>query len=146
MGGDNGAERFCSVQPGRHVSQDAHETHVVLWSRLWRRGEVDVCPMTEPYAHALIRAKGEWIRNDFWRLNCKGLEEGQYVFTIICDGGQRLGGGLICLTCFRRLLVLCLHAEFTVFVVVAVFTIGGFPFLRPLCDGASENIQGIARV
>ena len=46
MGGDDGAERFCGLYPGRHVSQDHRKTHVVLWSRLGRRGEVGVCPWT----------------------------------------------------------------------------------------------------
>ena len=58
LGGDNGAERFCSVQPGRYVGQDACETHVVLWRRLGRHGEVYVCPALEPDARAIVRAKG----------------------------------------------------------------------------------------
>ena len=66
LGGDDGADRFLSVQPGRHVSQDARETHVVLWSRLGRRGEVDIYTTTEPDARALVRAKGN-ARNDDWR-------------------------------------------------------------------------------
>ena len=55
LGKDDGAERFCGVQPGRHVGHDAHETHVVLWNLIGRRGEVDICPMTEPDAHACPR-------------------------------------------------------------------------------------------
>ena len=46
LGGNDGAERFCGVQPSCYVSQDARETHVVLWRWLGRRGEVDVCLMT----------------------------------------------------------------------------------------------------
>ena len=68
IGGDDGVERFCSVQPGPHVGQDAHETRVVLWSWLERRGEVDVCPTMEPDVRALVCAKEECICNDLWRL------------------------------------------------------------------------------
>ena len=57
LGGDDGAKRFHGVQPGRHVGQDARETHVVLWSRLGRCGEVDVCPTTEPDARACPRKR-----------------------------------------------------------------------------------------
>ena len=75
LGGDDRADRFRGVQPGCHVGQDACETHVVLWSRLGRRGEVEVCPTTEPDAPALVRAKREWIRDDLWRLDFNDLEE-----------------------------------------------------------------------
>ena len=146
LGGDGGAERFHGVQLGRHVGQDSRETHVVLWSRLGRLGEVDVCPMTELDARAIVRAKGEWIRDDSWRLDCDGLEEGQDVAGIVCDGGQRLGDILICLTWLLRLLVLCLYADFSVFIVVVVFPAGVSLFLCPLCDGASKNIQDLARI
>ena len=146
LGSDDGAEPFRGVQPGRHVGQDSRETHVVLWSRLGWREEVDVCPTTEPDARALVRAKGEWNRDDSWRLGCDGLGEGLDVVAIFCNGGQRLGGGLLCLTCFRCLLVLCLHADFSVFVVSVVFPARGFPFLCPLRDGAIENLQELARV
>ena len=64
LGGDDRADLFRGVQPVRHVGQDARETHVVLWSRLGRRGEVDVCPTKEPDARTLVRAKGEWIRDE----------------------------------------------------------------------------------
>ena len=30
LGGNDGVERFCSLQPGIHVGQDACETHMVL--------------------------------------------------------------------------------------------------------------------
>ena len=80
------------------------------------------------------------------RLDCDGLEEGQDVVGIVCNGGQRLGCGQLRLTCLRRILVLCLNAAFAVFVIVVVFPAGVSPFLRPLCDGASENIQELARV
>ena len=73
LGGDDGAERFRGVQPGCHVDHDACDTHVVLSIRLGRRGEVDVYPMTEPDAQALIRAKGKWSRDDSWRIDCSGL-------------------------------------------------------------------------
>ena len=130
-GGDDGAERFCGVKPGRFVGQDARETHVVLWSQLGRRGEVDVCPTMEPEARALVRTKGERIRNDSWRLDCDGLEKGQEVVAIVCNGDQSLGSGLLFLTCLRHLLVLCLHTAFAVFVVVIVFPAGGFPLPSP---------------
>ena len=42
LGGDDGSKGFRGVQPGRHVGQDACETHVVLWGRLGRRGKVDI--------------------------------------------------------------------------------------------------------
>ena len=74
LGCDDGAGRFCGVQPGRYISQDARETYVVLWSQIGWPGDVDVCPTTEPYVHALVRTKGEWIRDDLWRIDCNGLE------------------------------------------------------------------------
>ena len=95
---------------------------------------------------ALVCAKGEWSRNDLWIFYCNGLEEVQDVVAIFCDGGQRLGGGLLCLTFLCCLLVLYLHVAFAVFVVVVVFLPGGFPFLRPLCDGVSKNLQDLSRV
>ena len=52
LGGDNRADRFCGVQPGSHVGQDACETHMVLWRQLGWRGEVDVYPTKEPDAGA----------------------------------------------------------------------------------------------
>ena len=127
MGCNNGAERFRGVQHGFYVGHDACETYVVLWSRLGRPGEVDVCSTTEPDARALVCAKVEWSCDDPWRLDCDGLEEGQDVIAIICDCGQRLGGGLFLLTCLRRLLLLCLYAAFAVLVVVVVFPAVGSP-------------------
>ena len=114
---------------------------MVLESRIGRCGEVVVYPTMEPDARALVRTKGEWIRDDSWILDCGGLEEGQDVAAIVCDGGQRLGGSLLRLTWFLRLLVLSLYADFDIFVVVFVYPAGVFPVLRPLRDGASENIQ-----
>ena len=105
-----------------------------MWSQLGRREEVDVCLTTEPDARTLVRAKGEWIPNDLWIHDYDYHEEDQDVVTIVCDGGQRLGGVLLCLTCFRCLIVLCLHTDFAVFVVVIVFPSGGFPFFRQLRD------------
>ena len=93
--GDDRAERFYGIHPGFQLGQDTCETHVVLWSRLGRHGEVDVCPTTETDARALVRVKGEWIHNVSWRLDCDGMEEGLDVVSIVCDGGQRLGGGLL---------------------------------------------------
>ena len=74
LSGDDGAERFRGVQLGHHVGQDACETHVVLWSRLGRHGEVSVYPMLEPYARALVHAKREWSRDESWIFDGNGLE------------------------------------------------------------------------
>ena len=82
------------MQVGCHVGPDAHETHVVLWIRIGQRGEVDVCPMLKPDVRALVRTKGEWSQNYLWIFDGNGLEEGQDVVAIVCNGGQRLGGGL----------------------------------------------------
>ena len=146
MGGDDGAERLRGVKPGRHVGQDARETHVVLWIRLGRRGEVDVCPTTEPDAHTLVRTQGEWSQNELWRLDCNGLEEGLDVVEIVCDGGQRLGGGLLRLTWFRRLLVLCLYGDYAILVIVVVCPAGVSLLLLPLRDGSIKNIQELTHV
>ena len=73
MSGDKGAERFCGVQPCRHIGQDARETHVVLWSRLGQHGEVNFCPTTKLDARALVHVKEEWSRNNLWRLDGDGL-------------------------------------------------------------------------
>ena len=89
---------------------------------------------------ALVCAKIEWCHGDSWGLGCDGLEEGQEAVAIVYGGVQRLGSGLICLSFIRRIFVLCLHAAFT-FVIVVVF-----PFLRPLRDGAIENIQELSCV
>ena len=55
----------------------------------------------------LVRTKGEWGREYQRRFDNNGLDEVQDVVAIVCDGGQRLGGGrfgggLLCLTwiCF----------------------------------------------
>ena len=55
LGGDDGAERFRGVQLGRHVSQDARETYVVLWVQIGRSGDVGVCRTLEPDARACPR-------------------------------------------------------------------------------------------
>ena len=52
LGCDDGAGRFCGVQPGRYISQDARETYVVLWSQIGWPGDVDVCPTMELDARA----------------------------------------------------------------------------------------------
>ena len=140
------AERFHGVQPGCHVSQDARETHVVLWIQLGRCGEVGVCLKTELDVRVFVRAKGEWSRDDSWRLACDGLEEDQDVVAIVCDGGQHLGGGLLRLTWFCRLLVLCLDGDYTVFVVFIVCFAGVFPYLCPLRDGASKYRQVSSKI
>ena len=146
MGVNDGTERFRSVEPGLHVGQDGRETHVVLWSRLGRRGEVDVCPTLEPDARTLVRAKGEWSCDDSWRFDDNGLEEGQDVIIIVCNSVQRLGGGLLCLTWVFRLRALGLNGEDAIFVVVLVCLAGVFRFFQPLRDGAGKNIQELARV
>ena len=73
------------------------------------------------------------------------MEEGQDVVAIICDGGQHLGGGLLRLTWFRPLLALCLDGDNDVFVVLVICFPGVFPFLCPLSDGVSKNLQELAR-
>ena len=55
LGGDDGVEHCCGMQPGHHVSQDTCETQVVLWGRLGRLGKVDVCPTLKPDARACPR-------------------------------------------------------------------------------------------
>ena len=145
LGGDNGAERFCGVQLGRHVRQDARKTHVVLWTGLSSMGRF-MSVQQRNQSRVLVRAKGDWSRDNLWILDCNGLEKGQYIIAIVCDGGQCLGGSLLCLTCFRRPLSLFLHAYFAFFVVAVVFPFGGFPFLHPLLDGAIENLQELACV
>ena len=83
LGGDDRSELLCGVQPGRHIFQDAHETHVVLWRRPGRSGEIAIYPTTEPYAGTLVRVEGEWIRDDSWRLDCDVMDEGQDVVAIV---------------------------------------------------------------
>ena len=90
LGSDNGTERFRGVQPGRHIGQGARDTQVVLWVRLGWIGKFDVCSALEPDVFMLVRAKGEWVRNDSRRFYGNGLEKGQDLVTIVCDGGQHL--------------------------------------------------------
>ena len=100
----------------------------------------------ESDVHALVCANGEWIRDESWRLDCNGLEESQDFFAIVCNGGHHIGGGLLRLTWFRQLLILCLHCDEAVFVVVLVCLAGVLPFLFPLRDGVSKNLQKLACV
>ena len=95
---------------------------------------------------ALVRAMREWIRDDSWIFDGNGLGEGQDVVTIVCNGGQRLGSGLIHLNWLFRLHVLGLDGDDAIFVIVFVCLAGGFLFLCPLRDGAGENLQDLARV
>ena len=143
--GDNGAERFRGVQPGCHVGQDARETQVVFWGRIGQRGKVDVYPALEPDACALVHAKGEWGRNDSHIFDGNVLEEGQDVSAIVCNGGQRLVGGRLCLT-WLRFCVLSLNGDDAIIVIGLVFLACGIIFLRPLRDGAGENLEELARV
>ena len=145
LGGDDGVERFRGVQPGRHVGQYSRDTLVVLWGWLGRRGNVDVYPELKPDVYALVRAKGEWNRNDLWIFYGIGLEEGQDVVAIVCNGGQRLGGGLLHIN-WLRFRVLGLNGDDAIVVVGLICLACGFLFLRPLRDGAGENIEDIARV
>ena len=92
---NDGVERFYDVQPGCHFGQYARETQVVLWGRLGWCGEVDVCPTLETDTRSLVRAKEEKIHDDLWIFYGNSLEEGQDVVAIVCDGVQRLGGGLL---------------------------------------------------
>ena len=102
--------------------------------------------MTEKDAHALVCTKGDWSRDDYWRLYCNFLEEGKDVVAIVFDDGQCLSGDLLCLTWFRRLLVLFFDGDNAVFIVVVVCLAGVFSFLRTLRDGARKNLQELARV
>ena len=89
-GNEDGSERFNSVEPGRHVSQYVRETHMVLWVRLGRHGEVGVCPTRR----TLFHGKRKWRRGNSWWLICDDPEEVQDVVAFVCNGGQRLGGDL----------------------------------------------------
>ena len=146
LGGNEGAERFRGVQPVHQVGQDACETHVVLWGRLGQRGEVYVCLTSEPDARTLVRANGEWSRDDSWIFDGNGLEEGQDVIKIVCGGGQRLGGGLLFLKWLHRLCILGLDGDDAIVVVGLVCLACGFLFLHPLHDGAGKNLQELACV
>ena len=150
LGGDDGVERFCGMQLGRHVSQDAHEIQVVLWGRLGRLGKVDVCPALEPDTCALVRAKGEWGCDDSRGFNGNGLEEGQDVVASVCNGGKRrdggrLGSGLIRLT-WLLLRFLGVIGYNDIFIVGSVCLTCGILILFPLRDGAGENLEELARV
>ena len=76
-------QRFGCVQPGRGVCKDVCETHVVLWGRRGRLWQIHVCPSLEPDARALVRAKGEWGREDSRRFDKNGMEESQDVVEIV---------------------------------------------------------------
>ena len=150
LGGDDGEDRFRGVQPGRHVSQDALETQVVLWGRLGRLGKVDVYPTLEQDALALVRAKGEWGHDDSRGFDGNGLEEGQDIVAIVCDGvqrlnGGRLGGGLLCLK-WIRFCFIGVNGDDAIVVIGLVCLACGILFLCPLCDGAGKNLEELARV
>ena len=98
----------------------------------------------------LVRAKGEWGRNDSRRFDGNGLEEGQDIVAIICNGGQRLGdgrlgGGLLRLT-WLRFRFLGVNGVNDIVIVGLICLACGILVLRPLRDGAGENIEEIARV
>ena len=99
---------------------------------------------------ALVRAKGEWGREDPRRFDGNGLEEGQDVITIVCNGVQGLGsgsfgGGLLCLTwiCFG---FLGFNSDDPIVVIGLVCLACGNCVLRPLRDGAGENLEELDRV
>ena len=117
-----------------------------MWSLIGQSREVDVRPTMEPDKCALLRAKGEWSRNDPWRLDCNGLEEGQDIVAIFCDGGQRIRSVMLCLTLFCQLLILYLVGDDAVFVTVFVCLAGVLPLLCPIRDVANKNLQDIALV
>ena len=52
--GDDGAERFCGLQPCCGVAQDCRETQVVLCSSLIWRGQVDLGAPEEPDARVFF--------------------------------------------------------------------------------------------
>ena len=64
-----------------------------MWVQLGQLGKVDICPELGPDTQALVCAKLEWGRDDLRRFYGNGLEEGQDVVGIVCNGGPRLGGG-----------------------------------------------------
>ena len=147
------AERLCGMQPGRHIGQDARDTQLVLLGclgRLGRLGHVEVCPALEPYMSTLVRAKGEWGRNNLGGFDSNGLEEGQDVVTIVCDGGQRLGGGrigggLLLLTCLR-LCFLGVNGDDAIVDIGLVCLAFGILVLCLLRDGAGDNVEELACV
>ena len=83
LGGNDRTERFGGMQMGRHIGKDARETQVVLWGRRGKLRKVYVCPFLEPDARVLVRAKGEWGREDSKIFDSNGLEEGQDVVAIV---------------------------------------------------------------
>ena len=121
-----------------------------MWGRLGRLGKVEVCPALEPDAHALVRAKGEWGRTELRIFDGNGLEEGQDIVAIICNGCQHLGRGridrgLLCLTwiCLR---FLGFNSNNAIVVVGLVCLACGIRVRYPICDGAGENLEELARV
>ena len=109
------------------------------------KGKVGVCRALEPVARALVRAKGEWSRDESFRFDGNGLEEYQDVVAIVCDSGQHIGGSRLCLTWFR-FRVLSLNGDDAIVVVGLVYLVCGVLFLRPLRDGAGENLEELVRV
>ena len=93
----------------------------------------------------LVCAKGEWSCDDLWIFDGNGLEEGQDVFTIVYDGGQRLGGGLLLLT-WPRFRVLDLNGGDTIVVVGLALIACWSLLLCPIRDGAGGNLEELARV
>ena len=93
LGGDDETKCFGCMHPGCNFCKDVRETQVALWGRHGRLWQIHVCPLLEPDARLLVRAKGEWRRGNSRVFDCDGLEEGQDVVAIVYDGGQRLGGG-----------------------------------------------------
>ena len=81
------------MKPVRDVCKDVRKTQVVLWGRRGQLWKIHVCPSLEPDARSLVHAKGEWLRENLRGFDCDGLEEGQDVAVIVCNGGQRLGNG-----------------------------------------------------
>ena len=104
------------MQPGCHVGQYSRDTLVVLWGWLGWCGKVDDYLEWEPDVRALVCAKGEWSDNYSWKFYGIGLEEGQDVVTIVCNGGQRLGGGLLHIN-WLRFHVLSLNGDDAIVVV-----------------------------
>ena len=99
---------------------------------------------------ALVRTKGEWGRNDSRIFDGNGLEGGEDIFAIVCDGGQRLGGGRLggCLLLLNwlRLCFLGINGDDAIVVIGLVCPACGILVLCPLHDGAGENIEELARV
>ena len=160
-------ERFGCVQPNRDVCKDVCETQVVLWGRRGQLWQIHVFPSLEPDARSLVCAKGEWRCENSRGFDCDGLEEGQDVVTIVCDGGQRLGdshlgGGLLGLTGILRIGVgrlggglICLARLFcfrgfnrhdNIVVAGLVGLALGSRVRCPLRDGVGEDLQWLTRV